>query len=93
MWLTGFLVAGVLAGVGWSALGMFVKRRAPNGAERSRRSQLFSAYTMLVSASLLLISSAFARDSSRYYFLIPLAAVFAVTALLAMRKNRKAPTS
>jgi FtsH-binding integral membrane protein len=93
MWLTGLSVVVVLTGVGWAALGMTVKRRAPNEAERSRRSQLFSAYTMLVSASLLLISSAFARDSSRYYFLIPLAAVFAVTALVVLRKNRKASTS
>jgi preprotein translocase subunit YajC len=33
------------------------------------------------------------RDNSRYYFLIPLAAFMAVTALLVLRKNRKASTT
>jgi FtsH-binding integral membrane protein len=93
MWLTGVLVVAVLAGVGWASLGRTVKRRAPSTAEASRRSQLFSAFTMLVSASLLLIVSVFVRDNSRYYFVIPLAAFMAVTALVVLRKNRKAPTS
>ena len=93
MWLTGLLVAVVLAGLGWAALGKTVKRRAPNSAEASRRSQLFSATTMLISASLLLIVSVFVRDNSRYYFVIPLAAFMAVTALVVLRRNRKAPTS
>jgi FtsH-binding integral membrane protein len=83
----------VLAGVGWAALGRTVKRRAPSSAEAARRSQLFSAFTMLVSASLLLVVAVFVRDNSRYYFLIPLAAFMAVTALLVLRKNRKASTT
>jgi len=93
MWLTGLLVVVVLAGVGWAALAGTIKRRAPNDADRSRRSQLFSAFTMLVSASLLLVVSVFVRDNSRYYFLIPLAAFMVITALLVLRKNRRAPTA
>jgi FtsH-binding integral membrane protein len=93
MWLTGVLVAVVLAGVGWAALGRTVRRRAASSAEAARRSQLFSAFTMLVSASLLLVVSVFVRDNSRYYFLIPLAAFMALTALVVLRRNRKAPTS
>lgn len=94
MRLTGLLVAVVvLTGVGWAALAIFVKSRASSGAERSRRSQLFSAYTKLVSASLLLVVSVFVRDNSRYYFLIPLAVFMVVTALLVLRKNRKASTT
>jgi hypothetical protein len=54
MWLTGLLVVVVLAGIGWAALGRTVKRRAPSSAEAARHSQLFSAFTMLVSTSLLL---------------------------------------
>lgn len=93
MWLIGLLAVVVLAGVGWAALAGTVKRRAPSSAEASRRSQLFSAFTMLVSASLLLIVSVLVRDNSRYYFVIPLAAFLIVTALVVLRKNRKAPTS
>jgi uncharacterized membrane protein len=93
MWLTGLLAAVVLAGVGWAALALAVKRRAPNSAEASRRSQLFSATTMLISAALLLIVSVFVRDNSRYYFVIPLATFMAVNALVVLRKNRKASTS
>lgn len=93
MWLTGLLVAVVVAGLGWAALGRTVKHRAPNSAEGSRRSQLFSATTMLISASLLLIVSVFVRDNSSYYFVIPLAAFMAATALVVLRKNRKSPTN
>jgi FtsH-binding integral membrane protein len=79
----------VMTGVGWVALAVAVKRRAPNDAERSRRSQLFSAYTQLVSASLLFTVAVFTRDNFRY-FMILFATFLAVNGLLVLRKNKKA---
>jgi hypothetical protein len=91
--LLAVVIVGVLTGGGWVVLRETVTRRAPNDAERSRRSHILSACARLFSASLLLIASVFARDSSRYYLLIPLAAFFAVSGLLELRKSRRAPTA
>jgi hypothetical protein len=89
--LLAVVIVVVLTGGGWVVLREAVTRRAPNDAERSRRSHILSACARLFSASLLLIASVFVRDSSRYYLLIPLAAFFAISGLVVLRKNRKAP--
>lgn len=86
------IMAALLAGVGGAALAVTVKRRAPSSAESSRRSHILSACASLLLALILAIRCVVIQDTSRY-FLIPLAVVLAVTALVVLRKNRKAPTS
>jgi uncharacterized membrane protein HdeD (DUF308 family) len=88
--LLAVVIVGVLTGVGWVVLRETVTRRAPNDAERSRRSRILSGCVNLLLAVVFAIRCVVIQDTARYLF-IPLAVFFAVSGLLELRKGRKAP--
>jgi hypothetical protein len=96
MWVNGIVavLAVVAVGIaGGSAIGSFVKRRAPTAKDASRRSHLLSVYVMLLIAAVVIVKAVVIADHRG--LLLSFAAILVVSSLVVLRNTlrRTAPDS